>query len=143
MKPHAPHAAPSDARSAPLRRLLAATSLGIVAIVVVGCPASRPTSPPATLTIRNKRPPARPGESISRTQMCSCIACEPNSCCRELEQDAPKTDKDCAKGYDFSKCEMAVSSCDSRCFRHRWRTHVETGCERSRPDKCCHDSAAF
>ncbi len=111
--------------------------------LAMACNTAKPTSPPAVLKVRRKRPHAKPGDSISKTQMCSCIACEPKSCCKELDQDAPKTAKDCAQGYDFSKCEMAVSSCKSRCFRHRWRTEVDTGCEATRPDRCCHATAAF
>jgi hypothetical protein len=84
-----------------------------------------------------RRAPPKPGESITHTQMCSCKVCEPKSCCTELEQDAPEMQQ-CADGYDFSKCQMEVSSCDTRCFQHRWRTHVEIGCAGSRPDTCCH-----
>ncbi|HHH11977.1 MAG TPA: hypothetical protein ENK23_07895 [Sorangium sp.] len=123
----------------------ALVTVGLLAqpLLLWGCNISQPSSPPGTVEVRNERPPPRPGESISRTVMCSCVMCEPESCCRELEQDAPQTDKECARGYDFSKCEMAVSSCDSRCFRHRWRTRVESGCDNTRPEKCCHDSASF
>jgi hypothetical protein len=85
------------------------------------------------------RVPDKPGASITQTMMCSCRVCEPQSCCRELEQDRPEIDKECADGYDFSKCEMAVSSCESNCFAHRWRTRVEIGCEVGRPETCCHD----
>ena len=90
-----------------------------------------------------RHPPPKPGESITHTQMCSCVRCEPDSCCHELEQDRPEDNAECANGYDFSKCEMAVSSCDSRCYQHRWRTRVEVGCESSRPDVCCHDQPEY
>jgi hypothetical protein len=86
-----------------------------------------------------RRPPPKPGESITHTIMCSCKVCEPDSCCRELEQEQPGIAEGCADGYDFSKCEMAVSSCDSRCFQHRWRTRVDKGCAASRPKTCCDD----
>jgi hypothetical protein len=88
-----------------------------------------------------RRAPPRPGESITHTMMCSCQVCEPERCCRELEQDRPEPSADCADGYDFSKCEMPVSSCNSRCFQHRWRTRVEVGCAGSRPTNCCHAQA--
>jgi hypothetical protein len=90
-----------------------------------------------------RRLPDKPGASITKTEMCSCSVCEPAACCHELEQDAPEVQKDCANGYDFSKCEMAVSSCESSCFQHRWRTRVEVGCAGSRPATCCHDQADF
>jgi len=109
--------------------------MAALGLAVLGCGS---TAPPAEPDRGPRRPPPKPGESITHTIMCSCKACEPRSCCRELEQDQPELE-DCSDGYDFSKCEMAVSSCDSRCFQHRWRTRVETGCEASRPDRCCHD----
>jgi hypothetical protein len=87
--------------------------------------------------------PDKPGASITNSMMCSCLKCDPLSCCRELEQEQPEIDKDCSDGYDFSKCEMAVSSCESNCFQHRWRTEVALGCAESRPDTCCHDQDEF
>ncbi len=90
----------------------------------------------------NGRPPPKPGESISHTMMCTCTHCEPTDCCRELEQEQQDTEK-CADGYDFSKCELAVNSCQSRCFQHRWRTRIETGCEKERPEECCHATSDF
>jgi len=89
------------------------------------------------------RVPPKPGESVTHTKMCSCLACEPTSCCRELEQEQPELQKDCADGYDFSKCEMAVSSCEASCFQQRWRTRVEVGCAASQPDSCCHEQTQF
>ena len=82
------------------------------------------------------RIPPKPGESITHSQMCTCRACEIPTCCRELEQDVPET-TDCADGYDFSKCELPVQSCTSRCFQHRWRIHVDESCEETKPGKCC------
>lgn len=120
----------------PLTRWL----LGGLVAVNLGCtpePSGSAASPQAP-----RRPPPRPGESITHTQMCSCLVCEPVSCCHELDADAPEVQTDCADGYDFSKCEMAVSSCDSNCFQHRWRARVEIGCLASRPDKCCHGEGA-
>jgi hypothetical protein len=83
------------------------------------------------------KPPPKPGESITHTRMCSCKVCRPDSCCRELEEEAPQLER-CADDYDFSDCGMAVSSCDSRCFQHRWRTRIEVGCTKSRPRGCCY-----
>jgi hypothetical protein len=111
--------------------LLLAIALG------AACAIEEPHSPDATLTAR-RPPPKKPGESITHTMMCSCRVCEPTSCCHELDQDRPELES-CADGYDFSRCGMSVTSCDSRCFQHRWRTQVEAGCQASRPDRCCHD----
>ena len=87
------------------------------------------------------RVPDKPGASITHTMMCSCVACEPQDCCHELEQDQPELQQ-CADGYDFSNCEMVVSSCRSSCFQHRWRARIEVGCAASQPDRCCHDQDA-
>jgi hypothetical protein len=75
--------------------------------------------------------------------MCSCTSCEPNSCCRDLEKDAPPIDTGCAEGYDFSKCQTQVQSCEGRCFQQRWRARVEVGCESARPKNCCNATADF
>lgn len=112
-------------------------------LLAIGCTTAPPTSPDAKLTIYDDRVPPKPGESISKTAMCSCTVCEPATCCRELEQDRDDIDKDCADGYDFSKCETNVSSCGASCFQHRWRTRVEIGCEQTRPDRCCHDQREY
>ncbi|HZO13128.1 MAG TPA: hypothetical protein VFB62_07710 [Polyangiaceae bacterium] len=117
-----------------LRPWLAASLL-----VVLACSVEAPRSPVAGLTTVGA-PPRKPGESITQTQMCSCKMCEPVSCCHELDEDRPELEK-CGDGYDFSRCGMPVTSCDSRCFQHRWRTRVEVGCASSRPEKCCHARA--
>jgi hypothetical protein len=118
-------------------------ALGLVGAIAVTCNTGPPTSPDATLTIYDERVPPKPGDSYAKSEMCSCTVCEPATCCRELEQDREGIDKDCADGYDFSKCETKVSSCGASCFQHRWRTRVEKGCDASRPTRCCHDQADF
>ena len=90
-----------------------------------------------------RRPPPKPGDSITKTMMCSCSACEPNACCRELEKDAPPIDKGCSDGYDFSKCQTQVQSCEGRCFQQRWRTNIDVGCDAGRPRTCCNATADF
>ena len=85
------------------------------------------------------KPPYKPGDSIRKTKMCTCKACDPKSCCRELEQERPEL-QDCAKGYDFSQCELEVSSCESNCYQHRWRIQAGQTCVSKRPDVCCHQN---
>ena len=121
------------------------TAWAIALLCTLGCSPAAPTQSGDTHLSggeagKMRRAPPKPGESITHTQMCSCKVCEPASCCRELEQDAPEM-QPCADGLDFSNCQMEVSSCDTRCFQHRWRTHIEIGCAGSRPDKCCHDQS--
>jgi len=94
-----------------------------------------PMTPPAPSVER--RAPPRPGESITHTRMCSCRACEPAACCRDLERVAPEVERGCSEGYDFSRCTTEVSSCSARCFLRRWRVRVEAGCDSARPRGCC------
>jgi len=93
---------------------------------------------PPSGELRIGPPPKKPGASITGTKMCTCTACEPESCCVEDDGEQPET-ADCANSYDFTNCgnAMTISSCESRCFRHRWRASTETDCEAERPDKCC------
>ena len=73
--------------------------------------------------------------------MCSCLRCQPASCCRELEQERPENTEKCGNDYDFSQCKgIAVTSCQSRCFEHRWRSDASKGCSDKRPPDCCHDA---
>lgn len=92
---------------------------------------------------RPLRPPYKPGDSYAKAKQCTCNVCEPRRCCSELNHEPEQIDPDCAQGYDFSQCEMAVSSCESNCYPHKWWTTVDVGCEASRPDRCCHDQAGF
>ena len=133
----------SNRVTSPFAWLRLAWAASLAATVTVAC-VPPPTSPPAGLDdVGALRPPHKPGESLTKSQQCTCVACEPRRCCHELEEDAPSIDPKCANGYDFSKCEMAVQSCDSRCFRHRWRAPVSEGCAATRPPECCHDQPAF
>ncbi|MBI4701401.1 MAG: hypothetical protein HY744_09615 [Deltaproteobacteria bacterium] len=118
-------------RAAGRLRLMVALSA-----IALGCAGTGPEpapSRPAGL----RRPPPKPGESITHTIMCTCKSCEPASCCQwkdERGEDAAG----CSDGYDFSKCEgLQVQSCASRCFEHRWRIRVEEACEATRPRQCC------
>ncbi len=90
-----------------------------------------------------RRPPYKPGDSYAKAKQCTCNVCEPESCCTELDAEPEQIDPNCAQGYDFSQCEMAVSSCESNCYPHKWWTTVDVGCEESRPERCCHTEAAF
>jgi hypothetical protein len=88
------------------------------------------------------RPHDKPGESLNKSMMCSCTRCEVATCCREFDQDQPQDTAKC-DSYDFEKCGGAgieVSSCEGRCFQHRWRAPVDKGCEGTRPDACCNAS---
>jgi hypothetical protein len=109
--------------------------VGLVSYLLGALACSGP-APQQAQTGRVLRPPPKPGESITHTMMCRCQACEPTSCCRELDQEQPADD--CADGTDFSKCGMQISSCESRCFEHTWRVRVEVGCDAQRPPECCH-----
>ncbi|MEM9695353.1 MAG: hypothetical protein AAGA56_22610 [Myxococcota bacterium] len=118
--------------------------LGTVgALVSLGACAVGPPqqAPPAELQVLRTRPPDRPGASIDRVTTCACRVCEPRDCCHEHDEDAPEIDADCAEGYDFSGCELAVASCGGRCRRHTWRTDREVGCSESRPSECCYPTA--
>jgi len=132
-----------------LARHVIAPSLVVLCLVVPclvlafgalsGC--SEPVTPSGAIKFYRKTPPSKPGHTLSQSMMCSCTRCEPASCCRELEQDTPSNNEKCGDGYDFSKCGgIAVSSCGSRCFEHRWRADVNEGCNSKRPRECCHDS---
>jgi len=106
---------------------------------MAGCGSSN--APPAKKGSR--QPPYRPGDSYAKARQCTCNACEPRSCCSELNGEPQPIDPNCAQGYDFSECEMAVSSCESNCYPHKWWTTVDVGCADSRPDLCCHSQEAF
>src|SRR5581483_2215034 len=90
------------------------TAVGLAALVLAAaCADTGPEPETAWAMHGERRPPPKPGDSITKTMMCSCTSCQPNECCRELEKDAPPIDKDCAKGYDFSGCQTQVQSCES------------------------------
>jgi hypothetical protein len=85
-------------------------------------------------------PPRKPGHSLTSSVLCSCRACEPHGCCEE--KDTRDEDRGCPlDSYDFAandSCALGVSSCESRCFVHRWRVPVAQGCQVDRPASCCY-----
>lgn len=92
----------------------------------------------ARLVVTRKHPHKKPGASLTETMMCSCVRCEVASCCKELEQEEEQSAAKC-NSYDFESCGgLAVSSCEGRCFQHRWRADLEAGCDASRPAACCY-----
>jgi hypothetical protein len=105
-----------------------------------GCPAP-PTSPDAELCGGSgcPPPPPKPGASLTSSELCTCRACEPHSCCVEKTDDG--SGGGCqAEGYNFSadqNCGLAVASCKSRCFEHRWRAELSKGCAATKPERCC------
>ena len=60
--------------------------VGLVSYLLGALACSGP-APQQAQTGRVLRPPPKPGESITHTMMCRCQACEPTSCCRELDQE--------------------------------------------------------
>ena len=96
--------------------------------------------PPRPEPIGERVAPPRPGESITRTKMCSCVACEPEACCHELGEPPPEIKQGCSNGYDFTECASEVTSCAPRCFQRRWRVRIERGCMDARPRDCCADA---
>lgn len=81
------------------------------------------------------RPPPKPGFSITASQKCECYACDPSHCCGGGDESTG--DAGCAKGYDFTECDMAVESCTSRCFQKVWRVPNDVACDTRRPAECC------
>jgi len=92
-----------------------------------------------------RRPPPKPGSSITHTQMCSCRVCEPRACCAGAEDEEAGSCEDReaevgADGYDFRNsehCGMAVSSCVGRCHPQVWRIPLVQRCEDTLPAVCC------
>lgn len=133
---HTPSILPAHRRACSQRLRSAALALGMV----VGACGTSP-APVERPTFGERPAPPRPGDSLTRTRLCSCKACEPDACCTELERPPPELEGGCSEGYDFSRCETPVTSCLSRCFQRRWRARIETGCEAERPHDCCSASA--
>ncbi|HEY6727629.1 MAG TPA: hypothetical protein VI197_26520 [Polyangiaceae bacterium] len=79
--------------------------------------------------------PPKPGFSITASQKCECYACDPGHCCGGGDESSG--DSGCAKGYDFTDCDMAVESCTSRCFQKVWRVPNDVACDSRRPAECC------
>jgi hypothetical protein len=121
------------------RRALLGAGL-LFAALAPACPLP-PTSPDERLCGGGEcpPPPPKPGDSLTSTQLCTCRACEPRSCCVEKTDDG--SGGSCsADGYNFAaneSCGLAVQSCQSRCFEHRWRAELPTGCVATKPARCC------
>jgi hypothetical protein len=84
-------------------------------------------------------PPPKPGDSLTSSELCTCRACEPRSCCVEKTDDGSGGGCE-ADGYNFAaneRCGLSVQSCQSRCFQHRWRADRTKGCAASKPVRCC------
>src|SRR6186713_2084596 len=79
--------------------------------------------------------PPKPGSSITASEKCQCYACDPNSCCGGGDESTG--DAGCSEGYDFTRCDMAVESCTTRCFQKVWRVPNGTSCDTRRPEECC------
>jgi hypothetical protein len=101
-------------------------------LVLAGCAADRRVER-SVAAEHEHQPPPKPGSSITHTRMCTCQTCEPSACCDGPETPEPVT----CDSYDFSKCEISVSSCASRCFQHVWRAPLSDACETRRPAACC------
>jgi hypothetical protein len=107
------------------------------ALVLAACVAPPKQRYDAVIYSTRDRPPDKPGESLNKSMMCSCTRCEVATCCREFDQEQPQSEGKC-EDYDFERCGgIEVSSCEGRCFQHRWRAPVDVGCADSRPDACC------
>lgn len=126
-----------------MRQRALTTLLGIAGVTfwVAACDIPPPKQQLDTrLMITRKHPHKKPGASLTETMMCSCVRCEVASCCKELDQEQEQSSEKCTS-YDFEKCGgLAVSSCEGRCFQHRWRADASAGCEASRPEACCYAS---
>jgi hypothetical protein len=79
--------------------------------------------------------PAKPGASLNASQKCECYACDPASCCGGGDESTGS--EGCADGMDFSRCDMSVQSCTSRCFQKVWRVPRGEDCGFRRPEECC------
>jgi hypothetical protein len=97
--------------------------------------ASPPSAQGAHSTPRYYKVPPKPGASITASVKCECYACDPASCCGGGSESTG--DEECSTGYDFSRCNMALESCTTRCFQKVWRVPQGESCESRRPEECC------
>ena len=100
----------------------------------VGCASSEPQP----IVNFGRKPPPKPGSSITHSVMCSCTVCEPTSCC-EGPGDAPD-ESTCGDSHDFTQsenCGIAIRSCAGRCGPKRWRVAKTEACEARMPKECC------
>jgi hypothetical protein len=79
--------------------------------------------------------PAKPGASLNASEKCECYACDPPSCCGGGDESTGS--EGCAEGTDFSRCDLSVKSCTSRCFHKVWRVPRGEDCAVRRPEECC------
>ena len=116
-------------------RILAVIGLGLVALAFA-CAAQAPVQNGAgDAGPEYYRVPPKPGASITASLKCSCYACDPGHCCGGGDESAG--DAACSEGYDFSRCNMAVESCTTRCFQKVWRVPKGESCNSRRPEECC------
>lgn len=100
-----------------------------------GCGSASPGSREAHSGPKFFTAPPKPGASINASLKCECYACDPHDCC--AGGDESTGDAGCAKGYDFTSCNMSVESCTSRCFQKVWRVPRGESCASRRPQECC------
>ena len=79
--------------------------------------------------------PPKPGASITASQKCECYACDPDHCCAGGDESTGEAE--CSDGYDFSRCNLSVESCTTRCFQKVWRVPNGESCDVRRPTECC------
>jgi hypothetical protein len=93
-------------------------------------------------------PPARPGSSITHTQMCECTVCTDRACCGgadESQATCESGDPDVTPAgenvvVDFTKddgCGVELRSCTASCARKVWRLAQAAHCDTGRPAQCC------
>jgi hypothetical protein len=96
------------------------------------------------------KPPPKPGSSISHTQLCECLSCEPKACCAGADETQDDCDPDAIEeratedgvSIDFSaeeaaQCGIAIRTCTSQCAKKVWRVPLEVECDTRRPEDCC------
>ena len=111
----------------------------LVLISVCAAVACASASPEPSDPLREKgaffEAPPKPGASLNASQKCECYACDPARCCQGGDESTG--DEGCADGTDFSRCDMAVQSCTSRCFQKVWRVPKGERCDARRPQEGC------
>lgn len=107
----------------------------VAAIACAGSPGGPAQDAVGTNGPKYFKAPPKPGFSITASQKCECYACDPDHCCGGGDESTG--DEGCSEGYDFTRCDMAVQSCTSRCFQKVWRVPKEEACDSRRPAECC------
>ena len=103
-------------------------------LLIFAC-AGKPAEPASRSGPLYYRAPPKPGSSITASQQCECYACDPARCCGGGDESTG--DSGCSEGYDFTRCNMAVESCTTRCFQKVWRVPKDQSCDSRRPEECC------